>query len=94
MYVPDVYERSKGSHQVLRTIYRFKEYIPELHLFIEKLIADKSLGNRLSAIQSFDYVGARYSNAMDVFSLTLPLVEDMFELYWILSDALRALNVY
>ena len=94
MYAPDLYERSTGSHQVLRTIYRFKEYIPELHLFIEKLIADKSLGNRLSAIQSFDYVGARYSNAMDVFSLTLPLVEDMFELYWILSDALRALNVY
>ena len=94
VFTPELYQRSKGSHHVLRSLYRYKQYIPELDQFINRIFAFDNLGARLSAIQNFDYVGARYHNALEVFESDLPLVEDMFELYWVLSNVLRALNVY
>lgn len=92
VYYPDKFKTSKGSHNVLRSIYLFSDSIPELWVFIDCLNKDSEIKGRLHAIQVFDYVSARYSGALDVFRSDLPLVEDLFDLYWILSNHLKQLG--
>ena len=76
------------------SVYLHSKIIPELADFIYRLTKGENqlYEGRLRAIQTFDYVSARYSNALDVFRADLPLVEDLFELYWILSNHLRQLG--
>lgn len=93
VYFPNKFKSSKGSHNVVGSIYLFKDIVPNLSEFICRL--DSEVGNfhgRLQAIQTFNYVSARYSGALEVFRADLPLVEDLFELYWILSNHLRQLG--
>lgn len=92
VYYPDKFKTSKGSHNVLRSIYLFSDSILDLWFFIDRLNKDSKIEGRLHAIQVFDYVSARYSGALDVFRADLPLVEDLFELYWILSNHLRQIG--
>lgn len=92
VYYPDKFKTSKGSHNVLKSIYLFSDYVPDLWDFIDRLNKDSVTMGRLSAIQNFDYVSARYSGALEVFRADLPLVEDLFELYWILSNHLKQLS--
>lgn len=91
-YFPDKFQRSKGSHNVLGSIYVFGEYDSTLSEFLYRTSSDPLVQGRLHAIQSFNYVSARYSDALEVFRSDLPLVEDMFELYWILSNHLKQLG--
>ena len=92
VYDNESFNRSKGSHKVVRKLYGLKEFIPDLDLFIRRLNSDQGLIGRLNSIQTFDYVTARYGSAFEVFRSDLPLVEDMFELYWILSEHLHKLD--
>lgn len=92
-YDPDQFKKAKGSHNILRSIYTLKDFVPELKAYIDRLYLKSPKLERLSAIQTFDYVSARYNGALEVFASDLPLVEDMFELYWILSNHTRDLNI-
>ena len=77
---------------MLGSIYVFGEYDSTLSEFLYRTSSDPLVHGRLHAIQSFNYVSARYSDALEVFRADLPLVEDMFELYWILSNHLKQLG--
>lgn len=90
---PTKFNKSKGSHNVLRSIFKLQEVVPELQGFIENMYLESLNLQRLGAIQTFDYVNARYNGALEVFESDLPLVEDMFELYWVLSNHTRELNI-
>lgn len=94
VYFPEKFNASKGSHNVMGSVYLHSKIIPELADFIYRLTKGENqlYEGRLRAIQTFDYVSARYSNALEVFRAELPLVEDLFELYWILSNHLRQLG--
>lgn len=92
-YEPERFNKAKGSHHVLRSVFKFKGVIPELHEYIRQMYMESLNLNRLSAIQNFDYTSARYGGAAEVSTLELPLVEDMFELYWILANHTRELNI-
>ena len=91
-YQPEKFQKSKGSHKVVGSVYTYKNEIPDLNDFITRLEFDDTYKGRLPAIQNFDYVSARYSSALEVFRADLPLVEDLFELYWILSNHLRQIG--
>lgn len=93
VYFPNKFKSSKGSHNVVGSIYLFKDVVPNLAEFIRRLdVEESNFHGRLQAIQTFNYVSARYSSALEVFRADLPLVEDLFELYWILSNHLRQLG--
>lgn len=92
-YEYEKFNKTKGSHHVLRSIYKFKGVIPDLQDYIRKMYSESMNLERLSAIQNFDYISARYSGASEVSTLELPLVEDMFELYWVLANHTRELNI-
>ena len=91
-YQPEKFKKSKGSHKVVGSVYAYKNEIPALNDFITRLEFDDTYKGRLPAIQNFDYVSARYSSDLEVFRADLPLVEDLFELYWILANHLRQLG--
>ena len=90
---PAKFSKTKGSHNVLRSIFKLQEVVPELQGFIDNMYLESLNLQRLGAIQTFDYVSARYKGASEVFDSDLPYVEDMFELYWILSNHTRDLNI-
>lgn len=92
-YNQEKFKKTKGSHNILRSIYTLKDFIPELNAYIKQLYLVSPKLERLSAIQNFDYVSARYTGASEVFTSELPLVEDMFEVYWILSNHTKELNI-
>lgn len=84
--LPETVSSTAKSHLVLKLLGLLRDYIPELHSFIQEVSKDKA---RWKSVGAFSYTQERYSQYVVDSLPLLPLPEDLVTIYWILSDALR-----